>query len=54
MVVLGVPVDFPEQGRRAALLTDFGLDAGGIAESIAKEWFALDSDAANPLQSSSE
>ncbi|MCH9719104.1 MAG: 1-deoxy-D-xylulose-5-phosphate synthase [Actinomycetia bacterium] len=39
MVVLGIPADFPEQGRRPALLADFGLDAGGIAESVAKEWF---------------
>ncbi|MAT61177.1 MAG: 1-deoxy-D-xylulose-5-phosphate synthase [Micrococcales bacterium] len=38
-LALGIPVRFPEQGRRPELLADFGLDAGGIAESVRKEWF---------------
>lgn len=34
---LGIPLEFPPQGRRADLLAGFGLDAGGIAEAIRKE-----------------
>ena len=39
VLTLGIPVEFVQQGKRAGLLADFGLDAGGIAESIRKEWF---------------
>jgi len=37
-LVLGIPSGFPEQGRRGEMLAAYGLDAGGIAESVRKEW----------------
>jgi 1-deoxy-D-xylulose-5-phosphate synthase len=40
MVNLGVPAAFPAQGKRADLLAGFGLDAGGIAESVRKQWIS--------------
>jgi 1-deoxy-D-xylulose-5-phosphate synthase len=43
-LALGLPKAFPPQGRRAALLAEFGLDAGGIAEAVRKEWFRLTAD----------
>jgi 1-deoxy-D-xylulose-5-phosphate synthase len=40
-LALGIPSGFPEQGRRSDMLASFGLDAGGIAESVRKEWVRL-------------